>query len=87
MVVADFMVVFPAVPRRRRDAHGSRPPSAGDGLGIGRVSPTDEGWARLCHKLCCGTDSAQRSMPSGSTAGGNAPHCESLITTVTMLDT
>ncbi len=87
MVAADFMAVFPAVPRRRRDAHGSRRPSAGDGLGIGRVSPTDEGWARLCHKLDCGTDSAQRSMPSGSGADGNAPRCESLITTVTMLDT
>ncbi len=57
MVAADFMAVFPAVPRRRRDAHGSRPPSAGDGLGIGMAAPTDEGWALLCHKLCCGTDS------------------------------
>ncbi len=56
MVAADFMAAFPAVPRRRRDAHGSRRPSAGDGLGIGRVSPTDEGWAPFCHKLDCGTD-------------------------------
>jgi hypothetical protein len=39
----------------------------------------------LCHKLDFGTDYAQRSIPSGSGAGGNAPRRESLITTVTML--
>ena len=39
----------------------------------------------LCHKLDCGTDYAQRSIPSGSGAGGNAPRRESLIATVTML--
>ena len=39
---------------------------------------------RLCHKLNCVTDYFQRSTPSGSSAGGNAPCRESLITTLSM---
>ena len=40
---------------------------------------------RLCHKLDFVTHYARRNDLSGSSAGGNAPCRESLITTVTML--